>query len=373
MRKLNPLLRGLSFTSLFLVSSLFLLDIALRIKYRGNTGPTAYKRYVKPYTYVKENYIKAGMNEKDIKQLLAQTWVTNGWSYESVIGFKETPRKNKYVNISTLGFRRNSKNLPSDEEFINQDLDIKNESIYFFGGSSGFGYGVKDSHTVPANIEKLSKNYKVFNFGRGYYYSEQENLLLDQLLKYGSPKPDKAIFLDGMNERCEIGSYQSQMKQMFAALATNKWDWSPVEYAKPIVKIANVIKVKQRGRNIVGVKIFTPTCKTNLTNNTLNLSDVFKSNLKMRDQICTEHKITCYTFIQPLPGRKNIHKHNQFSQEYMNEKHKVLLQASSSIKHKVIDVSEALINIKSHAWIDNVHYSPEATEAIAKEIVKQLK
>mgnify|MGYP001342391119 CR=1 FL=1 len=68
-------------------------------------------------------------------------------------------------------------------------------------GSTSFGYGVEDNHTIPAQLEKISNNkLKVFNFGRGYYYSQQEHDLLYDLIKKEAPIPKYAIFLDGLNE-----------------------------------------------------------------------------------------------------------------------------------------------------------------------------
>ena len=43
-------------------------------------------------------------------------------------------------------------------------------------------------------LEKISNNQlNVFNFGRGYYYSQQENDLLYDLIKKGAPIPKYAI------------------------------------------------------------------------------------------------------------------------------------------------------------------------------------
>ena len=57
-------------------------------------------------------------------------------------------------------------------------------------------------------METLDPNLQVFNFGRGYYYSEQENILLDRLINNGAKKPDIAIFIDGSTERNSINIYQ---------------------------------------------------------------------------------------------------------------------------------------------------------------------
>ena len=131
------------------------------------------------------------MAKEDVVDLLSHTY-SIGWEYEPWVGFKEKERTSKFVNINKEGIRLNNK----------EDKIKLQNNIWFFGGSTAFGYGVADYETIPSYLEKLEKN-KVINFGRGYYYSAQENILLTQYLKLGI-KPIKVIFFDGMNETCDL-------------------------------------------------------------------------------------------------------------------------------------------------------------------------
>jgi hypothetical protein len=76
--------------------------------------------------------------------------------------------------------------------------------VFFFGGSTGFGYGVRDEDTVASRlqgqlVERARRPVRVYNFAHGGYDSRQERLALERLLALGYV-PDLAIFLDGMND-----------------------------------------------------------------------------------------------------------------------------------------------------------------------------
>ena len=128
-----------------------------------DNAKTVYKSEVEKYPYVFQEYEKAGYDKSKILQLLNETWINNGWQYETRTVFKETPREGQFVNVSKLGFRRNEVNHPLDSSILDLDKNQKNKLVYFFGGSTTFGYGVQDSHTIPAQLENISKkSFKCF-------------------------------------------------------------------------------------------------------------------------------------------------------------------------------------------------------------------
>ena len=138
-----------------------------------------------------------GWSATDRTQLLTETWSR---SFECVpfVHFQEAPHTGQYVNVDSAGFRWNSNTPPvfppGDETF----------TIFVFGGSTTFGYGVADHETIPAYLETLLNQrtilpVRVLNFGVGNYYSEQELRRFEGLLLAGY-RPDLAIFIDGINE-----------------------------------------------------------------------------------------------------------------------------------------------------------------------------
>jgi hypothetical protein len=77
--------------------------------------------------------------------------------------------------------------------------------VFWFGGSTAFGVGVPDDQTIAAALQRAlapqiaGKPVAVYNFGRPGYFSVQEGIFLQNLLR-AHARPDLAIFLDGLND-----------------------------------------------------------------------------------------------------------------------------------------------------------------------------
>ena len=139
-----------------------------------------------------------GMTRDEIYRLIDEIW-SRPFIFEDFTLFKERPFKGRYVNVAEHGFRLSSHqgNWPPDRK--------KAYSIFVFGSSNVFGYGVSDSETVASFLQEgllkagLKRHPSVYNFGRGFYYSTQERILFENLLAEGHV-PDMALFLDGPNQ-----------------------------------------------------------------------------------------------------------------------------------------------------------------------------
>ena len=137
-----------------------------------------------------------GLSEREIDDLLKETW-SRPFIYEPFTQFKERPYRGFYVNVDSNGFRitKNQGPWPPQSRCLN---------IFLFGGSTTFGYGVPDGQTIASHLQeylatRLDRDVRVYNFGRGYYYSTQERILYEELLASGFV-PHMAIFIDGMND-----------------------------------------------------------------------------------------------------------------------------------------------------------------------------
>jgi lysophospholipase L1-like esterase len=138
-----------------------------------------------------------GMARTDVEALLRETW-TRQLAFEPYTQFRERPFRGRYVNVDAAGFRVSVGQgpWPADAQALN---------VFVFGGSTAFGYGVRDQDTFASHLASglsalgRERPARVYNFGRGAYYSTQERVLFDQLLQEGAP-PAVALFLDGLNE-----------------------------------------------------------------------------------------------------------------------------------------------------------------------------
>jgi hypothetical protein len=139
-----------------------------------------------------------GMTQAARDSMLAEIW-NRKLAFEPWTMFREGAYRGRFVNVSDAGFRA----VPGQGPWpIRHDRF----SVFVFGGSTTFGYGVADDQTVPAFLQEAlrgaggaAREASVYNFGRAYYFSTQERLLFEQLLIAGQV-PDVAIFIDGLND-----------------------------------------------------------------------------------------------------------------------------------------------------------------------------
>lgn len=119
--------------------------------------------------------------------------------YEPFTEFREKPSAGTYVNVDANGFRRSREQGPWPP-------DPANYNVFMFGGSTTFGIGVPDDQTVASHLQGMlaeargdGRPLRIYNFGRGAYYSSQERALFERLIVAGHV-PDVAVFLDGLND-----------------------------------------------------------------------------------------------------------------------------------------------------------------------------
>lgn len=190
--------------AIFLFSALLVFVVANLSIY----GYQKINEYLSPLSNpISEKYpvqlerVYPGWKENDIKALLHESW-NIPLVYEPFTEFREKKVSGKYVNVSPQGFRigKDQGSWPPSAENFN---------VFVFGGSTTFGYGLPDDQTIPSFLQDAlqqkmpSQKVRVYNFGRGNYYSTHERILFEQLILSGFV-PNLAVFIDGMNENLNI-------------------------------------------------------------------------------------------------------------------------------------------------------------------------
>ncbi len=137
------------------------------------------------------------LSSQDIEQLLRETW-----SRPLILtseGVREAPYRGTYIHVSEDGFREVPEQGPWPPD------RHRYFTVFLFGGSTVFNYGVPDNQTMAAHLQaRLSARRsplppRVYNFGVGYYASTQERERFEALIRRGMV-PDLAVFVDGMND-----------------------------------------------------------------------------------------------------------------------------------------------------------------------------
>ena len=119
--------------------------------------------------------------------------------WEPYVYWRKSAFKGKYVTVDDSGIRR-TWNEPAPNSHPLR--------VWFFGGSTMWGLGVRDEYTIPSLVsQELAKQgirAEVTNYGQQGYNSTQELIALILLLRNGE-SPDLAVFYDGVNEVLSAG------------------------------------------------------------------------------------------------------------------------------------------------------------------------
>ena len=311
------------------------------------------------HSYSKEQKEILNMSEENLVMLYKETWKNfHKFRFVPFLGHTETDRNGKFVNFSEDEGRK--VNRPNNCSF----------NIYLYGGSTTFGYNVKDTDTIGEFLQNdIGSNFCVYNHGRSYYYSKQENNLFYLHLE-NQKKIDYAIFLDGINERCGGYDNDEQISYIFSGLINrpyNMWknQFITLIYSLPISQFFNSLIHKSKYiQNYDG--IIKKTCDDNIS-----MSHLFEVRTQVRHGFCIEANIKCFTFIQPMPGVHGVQiekflsdkEKNSFKDKY------ALLKLGGKYS---IDLGFVLEDAKEQSYIDGVHYTPMTNSKIAKAIKKYI-
>jgi len=106
------------------------------------------------------------------------------------------PYRGNYVNVDAEGIRRT---LPAAEGAPSSNA----VDIFMFGGSTMWGNGARDDHTIASALARMLRERgvacDVTNFGESGYVSTQELITLTLQLRKGNV-PDVVVFYDGVND-----------------------------------------------------------------------------------------------------------------------------------------------------------------------------
>jgi hypothetical protein len=121
-----------------------------------------------------------------VHELLAEGWPVG---YHPSLGWQSVDVHGRYVNVSQ-GVRRSW-------------TDGRGPVVWFLGGSTGYGLGQRDVHTIPSEVARLAAAdgtpIRAVNLGVPGYDQWQEVQLMGNRLSRGE-RPDLIVFYDGNND-----------------------------------------------------------------------------------------------------------------------------------------------------------------------------
>jgi len=308
-----------------------------------------------------------------IREIIAECWMENAWIFEPYVQFRERPRDGKFVNISTDGFRLNSKHH-------SKTFDHKRpRSIFIFGGSTTFGYGVRDEDTIGAHLENLLTRHNatadvaVYNFGRGFYGSSQELLLLKSLVLRGIV-PKVAVFIDGVNEQF-CPTFSSNLAEVFRIVQHDPAaKLREVVTSLPVVRLASSAYSSELATNAIYINralrrySFECGCPDDATCH-MQLLRMVTVNKQLVRTMAKEFGFDVFFILQPMGGYRN-----RFSTSPEGTKRPDVaplwreyerVTANGQDEHSFAGI---LDGYQDEAFVDLLHYTSEVHHMIAEKI-----
>ncbi len=301
-------------------------------------------------------------SKDEIRTLWKETTLRS-FQYDPYTQFRERPYQGKYVHIDAQSFRhnRNQASWPPQKDHYN---------IFFFGGSTGFGWGVSDEETIASHLQDLlaSSNQpkvSIYNFSQGAFFSLQERAFFEQLILSGF-QPDMAIFFDGLNE-CSVNEplYTENLKLLFDGKT------SPLFSQFPLFKIFKHFKKNRENK-----KRWESEEKNEMTKPIIQR---YLSNKTMIEKIGKEYDIKTVFVWQPVPFYQYNLDLNPFIDEETKQDPRFYrsknvyprmetLFKDGQVGENFLWLADMQTNLNKPLYVDRIHYSDEMSSYIASKI-----
>ena len=327
-----------------------------------------------------------------------QDMTSDKLKYQPWVQFGNYEHNNKYSSVKN-GIRQSF----SPEGCANEEI-----LVWFFGGSTMYGWGVPWWNMIPSNLVKQAsdqnKCIKAINYGVPYFFSKQEIVLfISEVMKEGK-KPDLVVFLDGLNDFGQPGSSINGVPFFTPSLeiaipygrTINKDN--PKKIAHFFEGIINsfyaIFKAENVGVNLSRVNYLVPE---NIRNKGENFAankivDNFINQRKALMSICSGYKVKCVQFLQPIAIKDYMPINSQDSlTEYVrsnpkfDQQRRLMLYGYAKLGKmikdkdminnsytKIFDISDAFLAYNGFPYIDAGHYSPRASAIVSARILEKL-
>ena len=311
------------------------------------------------------------LSEKDILTLGHETWYNQEFTYEPYTQFRRKAQKGEFLNIHEEGFRY-------IQDQCSYPVNKSNYNIFLFGGSAAFGYGVGDNDTIASRIQhRLRNNYNftnvcVYNFGRSSYFSIQEGILLQNLIRKNQI-PDMSIYIDLLNDYNDPDSQPKFTPQLSDYIAGKNRVINALSEL-PVTRIG-VYLISNKDRPLI-------KGKEELT----GITQTYFINKKIIESVSKGFGIKTYFVIQPTPLYKyNLSNHIVYNKYphilniTMNGKlgYEILREQYDKFdfndRKNIIWLVDMQENKSENLYVDSDHYNPVFSDEIAGEIVKSIK
>jgi len=329
------------------------------------------------------NYFKkveSYRNEPWVDEYFREFMAALKTTWQSYVYFRWEPFKGKYLNINDRGLRFT---VPSD---LPDSETTKKINIFMFGGSTLWGWGVRDRYTIPSQlVEALAKHKvkaEITNFSEPGYVSTQE--LIDLIIQLQRNKvPDLVIFYDGVND--VYAAYQSGV----AGIPENEWK-RELEYnlSNRYGKLRRLFLLSSLDEFFLGRKIkelsqkleLTSMKRRNIDGLQKEIVEIYLDNLKIIDGISKAYGFKTMYYWHPIIYFKkyltNYEENYNNDEEMKNlyfKTYDILQQEKPYLaRYNFYDISGIFSNSRQSLYIDCFHVNEKGNKEIGERIADDV-
>lgn len=358
-----------------------------------NAGAYAFLRYLKyfqarsaelPIVATYGERLKAGYpgwDSADLNDLLYETWA-RPFVYQSITQFTEAPIDGRFVTVDEAGFRhiKDQAPWPPEKEAL---------SVFVFGGSTAFGYGVRDEETIASFLQErlrgaTERKVAVYNFGRGFYYSSQELLLFLRLLQRGAV-PDVAVFIDGFNDihaaaAQDLPMTPTLLQSQSRVLGDIAWTfWQATPLAKAMERLQGFTQRAGRAEKSAGAPLPDGDTGPEMTGPWDVVLTRYQRNRVMIEALAAGFEVTPLFVLQPVPGYRYDSDKNPFYQGEQQDKDLYAkgiaafdeAALAGKLGDRFISCADVQEGRDELLYVDNIHYAAPLADLVAACIIKR--
>jgi hypothetical protein len=286
--------------------------------------------------------------------------------YEPFVGWKTLPYSGKTLHISAEGQRTHIPPAFSEN---------KTKTVRFYGGSTMWGEGSDDQHTIPALFNAENPQFEVFNHAQLAYNSRQE---LDALITTYSKnnKTDLVIFYDGVNDAAFL--CPREIRQLPAhrlvPMFREKLYVSKSAYVKDLLSkifVENILKV-------IHVLTFKPSPETSAWNclsepgKAAEIAEIMMKNWELAHEIVTQRGGRFIAILQPAafighPKTQHLKLDDELGRNFVAVYDEIQKKIAERKHDWIYDLSSKFDG-NEYIYIDFCHVSPNGNAIIAKEL-----
>lgn len=303
----------------------------------------------------------------------------------------------KYINVDENGIRRT----------WNKNAGAEKSRIFMFGGSTMWGYGVRDDFTIPSHLSRILNeqgfNVEVLNFGEIGYVSTQEIIALLLEIRrrstYVGGIPDVAVFYDGGNDVVAAWQNQGDAKWGLPQNIENREkefnlskSWKKKELTtvfmtsiaknSSISRLSKYLSMKTSGKNAYDYLEETKLAPDEVERIAKGAFDAYSMNVQLIEEVGKQLGFDTLLYWQPAVQTKS--QLTPYEKRWQNEKNKnfnnifrrtyELVEKSDDLNsnERFHDISRIFEDYKEPIYIDNVHISEEGNEIVAQRMARDV-